>query len=188
MESIKLNKIVGFFDRHLLLSSFLLLVILGTLLAFYITYARTAHFSFIGGGIHNILFSAKWTILDIWLCVIPLFPISVVLFSFLKRKDSHGSQLSFSSKFLLSSIPAVSIVFLFTFLTIQETPGPYANDPMYLYSIAIFITGVYGVMFGAFFGRHSKTTKLRTLAQSAAVNILMGVYYVLFYLVSHFSI
>jgi len=188
MRSMTLNRIAGFFDRHLLLSSFLLLVILGTLLAFYITYAKTAHFFSMGGGIARVVSSAKLSILGIWLCMLLVFPISALLSSFLKRKDSHDSQLSFASKFLLSSIPAVSIVFLFTFLTIQETPGPYANDPMYLYSVAIFITGVYGVMFGAFFGRHSKATKTRILAQSAAVNILMGVYYVLFYLVSHFSI
>ena len=187
MESITLKKIGNFVDRHLFLSTFSLLVILGTLLAFYITYTRTAHFYTMGGGIERIVFSAGLSILGIWLCMLLVFPISVILYSFLKKKPSHNSHLSFSRKFILSSIPAVSVILLILW-TAQETPRDYTKEALYVYPIAIFISCVYSVMFGAFFGWQSKAKKMGIILQSVAVNTLMVVYYAVIYFLSHFSI
>lgn len=188
MRSMTLNKIAGFFDRHLFLSSFLLLVILGTLLSFYITYARTAHFYSMNGGIDRLLFSAKVSILGVWICVPLVFPISVFLNYFLKKNFSCPLQFSFLRRFILATVPALSIFFLITFSNAHEAPRHYPKEDMYLYLTAVLVSIVYSVMFGGFFGWQSKATKKGIILQSIAVNLLMVFYYALIYLLSHFSI
>jgi len=187
MQPIMLRKIDNFGRRHLLLSSFLFLLILGTILEFFGIYASTARSSSLDGGIENIIFSAKWSIFGIWVWVIPVFLFSLLLCSFLKKKGSHNARLSFSRKFVLGSIPALSIILLISVWIVEDTPRPFASNPMYLYPLAIFISCFYGAVFGAFFGWQSKVSRAGIIVQSISLNLLMGVYYIFLYALSQIS-
>lgn len=187
MKSITLKRIGNLVDRHSFLSSLLLLTILGTIMYFYVVYTSTAYSSLREGGIKDIIFSVKLAILDTWFCALLVSPISILLFIFLRTKPSCNSELSFPRRFAFSSFPALCVVFLITLWTAQDTPGPYAKGPFYLYTLAIFIASVYTVMFGGFFGWQSKSTKTGIVVQSITINILMAVYYAVIYLLSNFS-
>ena len=174
MKSNRLRKIGGFSERHILLSSFLCLLISSIFLGFFSVYTGTAGSFSLKGGIENIIFSAKWSIFGIWLWIIPVFFISLLFCSFLKKKSSYDASLSFFQKFILAFIPALATILLFSILIVRDIPRPYASNPMYLYSLSIFTSCLYSVLFASFFGWLSKLSRVGIIVRSSIVNLLMG--------------
>jgi len=179
-----LEKIDNFINRRPLLSSFLCLLVLGIILEFFWIYTDTARSSSLDGGIENIIISAKWSIFGIWVWVIPVFFISLILRSFLKKKGSHDDSLSFSRKFIFAFIPTLATILFFLVCIVEDIPRPYGSNPMYLYPLAIFTSCFYSAVFGTFFGWQSRVSRTRIIVQSIIVNSLMGVYLIFGYLVN----
>lgn len=187
MKSNRLEKIDNFARRHPLLSSFLCLYILSAILEFFLFYADTAKASTLGGGIENIILSARLSIFYNWLWIIPIFFISLLLCSFLKKKSSHDGSLSFSRKFFLAFIPALATILFFSIWIVQMIPRPYASNPMYLYPLAIFTSCFYSAVFSTFFGWQSKVSRVGIIVQAIIVSLLMGIFYVFFFALSYIS-
>jgi hypothetical protein len=112
----------------------------------------------------------KWSILGtIFLDSIPIYFISLLFYSFLKRKSSVYNNLSFYQKFIISIIPSFVIIFLlylwaasFSYYTLRDC------DPW-----AIFFYSIYSVIFAAFFGWFSNASKTRIIVQCFIINLLM---------------
>lgn len=177
-----LEKIDNFANRHPLLSSFLCLLILATALEFFGIYTGTVN-STLYVGIENIIISAKWSIFGIWVWIIPVFFISLLLCSFLKKKGSHDDSLSFPRKFILAFIPTLATILFLLICIVEDIPRPYARNAVYLYPLAIFTSCFYSAVFGTFFGWQSRVSRTRIIVQSIIVNLLMGVYLIFGYVV-----
>lgn len=182
-----LIRIDDFTNRRPLLSSFLCLLVLGTILEFFGIYTHTARSSSLDGGIENIIFSAKWSIFGIWVWVIPVSFISLLLCSFLKKKGSRDASLPFSKKFILAFIPAPATILLFSIWIVEDIPRPYSSNPMYLYPLAILTSCFYSAVFSAFLGWQSRVSRPVIIVQSIIVNLLMGSYHIFSHLLSQIS-
>jgi hypothetical protein len=168
MKSNRLRKIDNFANRHLLLSSFLCLIILGFIINFYWAFDnRESSFTFVG--VEEYISMIKLSIfLTFFFGSIPIFFISLLLYSFLKRKSSVYNNLSFYQKFIISFIPAFIIMLLF-YLCIASS----SYKPSDYYPGAVFISSVYSVIFATFFGWFSNASKTRIIVQCFIVNLLM---------------
>lgn len=185
MEPNSLEKIDNFARRHLLLSSFLCLLILGTIFNFFINYVETAKSSF-DWAIEEIIDFALSTIIPIIFWIIPSFIISLLLCYFLKKKSSQEAGLSFSQKFLPAFIPALGIILIFSTLIFLTTPRPYSYNLTYI-CLAIFTSCLYSTVISAFLGWLSKASKAGIIVQSFIVSLLMGIFYLFLHFLSRLS-
>ncbi len=189
MEPNRLEKIDNFTKRHLLLSSLLCLFILSLILEFYrfyMAYDISTPLEF--KGIAKVIFLAKNTVFNTGFCLIPIFIISLLLWSFLKKQSSPDATLSFSRKFIFSFIPALAIILLFSIWIVQDIPKPYAGNPMFLYPLAILTSCFYSAVFGAFFGWQSKVSRVEIIVQSVIVSFLMVIISLFLYGLSQISL
>lgn len=168
MTSSRLKTIDDFARRHLLFSSFVCLIILGFIINFYWAFrGRESSYTFVS--VAEYINMVKWSILGTFFWgSIPIFFISLLLYSFLKKKSSVYNNLSFYQKFILSFIPAFIIMFLF-YLCITSS----SYKPSDYYPGAVFVSSVYSVIFATFFGWLSNASKIRMIVQCIIVNLLM---------------
>ena len=174
MKSDTLRKIDDFAKRHLLLSSFLCLIILSLVFNFYISFVSsysviTTSSEFIDS-IDDILIASFF--LNIY-STIPIFFISLLLYFFLKKKSSSGLDLMFNKKFFLSFIPTLAIMLFFLIRIAQDAILRYSK-PTYLYNMAILVSFVCSAIFAIYFGWLSRASKLRIIVQCIIANLLIG--------------
>ena len=168
MKSNRLKKIDDFTRRHLLLSSFLCLIILGFIINFYWAFRRReSSFTFVG--VEEYISMIKWSILGaIFLDSIPIFFISLLLYFFLKRKSSVDNNLSFYQKFIISFIPAFITILLFYFWI-----ASFSCRPSDYYLGAVFVSSVYSIIFATYFSWISNASKIRIVVQILIISLLM---------------
>ena len=186
MKLNQLIKIGEFFERQLLLSSFLCLLILGTIFNFLLVYIETAKSSF-DWAIDEIIDFALSAIITAIFWVIPSFIISLLLCYFLRKKSSHDAGLSFSKKFFSAFIPALGTILLFSTLIFLATPRHYSNNPTFIF-LALFTSCLYSTVISAFFGWLSKASKAGIIVQSFIVSLLMGLFYMFLHFLSQISL
>lgn len=171
----KLNifmKIDSFARRHLLLGSFVCLLILSFILIYYMRYVLD-YVAFsevnIGERFVNLFVSTIW--ITLLFHSIATFAISILLSYFLK-KNTYINSLRYYKKYLLSFFPTLTII-LFVLITIPDTSTSYRNIP-YPYHMAILTSFVYSAIFSAFFSWLNKASKGKIILQSIVISILMG--------------
>ena len=178
-----------FFESHPLLSSFLCLLILSTILEFYRYYVHS-----VGPvplkleSIEKVIYFVKSSTLGAaYFWSVPVLFISLILWSFLKKESSSEESPTFYSRFALSLVPAFTVTLFFSISIIRHHKPIYYSRPDLLYPLAIITTCFYGAAFGAFFGWLSKGSKARIIIYSVIVNLLMGLFYYLLFLLSKIS-
>ena len=162
MKSNIIKKIDDFARRHLLLSSFLCLFILGIIINTYWAFDRP-------GLRRTFLYVAAENILTTFVFgSIPIFLVSLLLYSFIKKGISGHSDLAFSKRFVLSFIPTfiITLLFYLWYASSHYKPSDY-------YLGAVFVSSVYSVIFAAYFGWLSNATKKRIIGQCTIINLLM---------------
>jgi len=168
-----LMKIDKLAKRHLLLSSFLCLMLLALIINLYWTFENHSidNSQEIGEYIIN---TVKVSISDTFLFgLIPIFFISFIMHYFLKKKDSVYLILNFYRRLILSLIPSFIIILLF-FVWMNVS---YYFELSYYNPWSIFIYFVYSIISAAFFSWHSKASKSGIIIKFSIVLLLMGFYY-----------
>lgn len=175
MKSNILKKIDEFTRRHLLLCSFLCLIILSVVLNFYMGYALPTS-SLLPKVIERIIDLVVPSIIrTLFIGTIPIFVVSILLYHFLKKKTHTVPKLTYYKRFFLSFIPTLAIILFFSIRIAQYASTSYANPP-YPYQLAILTSFVYSVIFAAFFSWLSKASKLGITVQCIITSILMGLF------------
>lgn len=169
MKSNRLNKIDNFAKRHLLFSSFVCLMILGVIINFYWSFdRRESSYTFVG--IEEYIHMVKWSILGTFLWdLIPIFLISLLLTSFLKKESLDNIHLPFYQKFILSFITVSPIIFLF----FTGFFG-YGFDFRYYPDGAFVFLPTYSVIFSLYFGWFSNASRIGIIIHCFVVTLLMG--------------
>ena len=185
-----LKKIDEFSKRHTFLTSFLGLIILTPILNFLIVYLDIAEYPPSPGlrGVKMVFFiigdSFLWSI---W-WVIPILCIALFLFLFSKKKLYSAEQLTFRQNFILSFIPTLVIIVLFSIRIIQTYPSSYYSNPSWLYPLAIITSIIYSAGISAFLGWINKLSKRELIFQAIVVNVLIGLFYKFLYSVSNWHV
>ena len=144
MKSNILKRIDDFAKRHLLLSSFVCLIILSILINFYWAFDnRLLYHTGIEGFVDMVVSSILVTF---FVGSIPIFFISLLLYSFLKKKSSVYTGLTFYQRFILSLIPAFVIILLFFVCIVSCSYELSDCDPW-----GVFFYTIYSIIFAAFF-------------------------------------
>ena len=146
----------------------------------------TAGYYSLDGGVENIIYAATSAVPIFW--IIPIFFISLVLHSFLKYKSSQNAGFSFIRKFVFTCIPTLVIFLQFSIWIIRETLVFYPNTPLHLYTLGIFTSCLYSVVFSIFIVWLSEASGTRLIVQSIIVSFLMGVLYLFFSALSNWSV
>ena len=173
MKSNIFMKIDGFARRHLLLSSFVCLIILSFILVYYMSYILdyvfVGHKATIGVRLVDVFPATMWSTL--FFHSIPTFVISILLSHFLK-KNTYIAPLGYCKRCFLSFSSTLPII-LFVLIKTPDA-STFNNNIPYPYHMAILISFVYSVIFSIFFAWLSKASKERIIIQSIIVSILMG--------------
>jgi hypothetical protein len=173
MKSNAAKKIDAFARHHLFLSSFVCLMILSVILNFYMGYALPIS-SLLPNVVERLINLIVPSIIGtFFFSTIPILVVSSILFYCLKKKAPVIPDLSYSKKFSLSFIPTLAIILFFLIRIAQYASSSYANPP-YPYHFAIITSFVYSVIFAAFFGWLTDTTKLKIIVQCIIISILMA--------------
>ena len=180
------TRIDEFAKNHLLLSSYLCLLFISTFLEFFRIYAMTAGYYSLDGGVENIIYAATGAVPVFW--VIPVFFISLFLYSFLKYKRSQNARSSLMQKFILTFFPTLAVLLLFSIWIIQETLLFYPKTPLHLYPLGIFTSCLYSIVFSMFIVWLSEASGVRLIVQSTIVSLLMGFFYFFLSSLSRWSI
>jgi len=151
-------KMDEFVRRHLLLSSFLLISFDGFFLNYYY------QIIFLSSDFFNISsYNIKVDIIAFALCSIPVFIISLLMWSFLKNKDPVQIRQAFYHKLI--------ICFIATFLSVPLYLGEFRD---YSDLLGIFFAVVYGIAFSVFFAYFSYGSKKKIIVQCFIISILIG--------------
>ncbi len=173
MNSNIFMKIDSFARQHLLLTSFVCLIILSFILIYYMTYmveyVSVGHKATIGGRLADVYTGTIQTTLIFH--SLPTLAISILLSHFLHKK-THIVTLPYYKKYFLSFFPTLAII-LFVLFTMPNASTFFYKIPC-PYPMAILTSFVYSAVFSAFFTWLSKASKKRIIIQSIVISILMG--------------
>jgi hypothetical protein len=164
-----IEKFKDFSHRHLRLSCFLCLFLPSIVFSYYIAYSNEAVISTgFGASIEKIWGSLMEVLFVAPIVSIPIFLISLLLYTFLKQSSSVAADWTFPPKFLLVLLPAFITMFLGLFIL-----WPYLE-------IEIILVGlVNSVIFATYFAIFSEVSKIQFALQCITViptiNFLMSV-------------
>jgi len=172
MKSNTLKKIDAFAKRHLLLSSFVCLIILSLVFNLYISIASSYSIIITFSKFIDLVVSS---IIDtFFFSTIPILVISSLLLYFLEKKTSTDiPNLTYFKRLFLSFIPAMPIMLFFLIWIAQDAILRYSK-PTYLYDMAILVSFVCSAIFAIYFSWLSRASKLRIIVQCIIANLLIG--------------
>lgn len=176
MNSTVLKRIDDFVRRHPLLSSFLCLNILSVFPHFFFNY--TSFFRTLSpyprGLMEHLALSATSSIP--FFEIVPFFFISLLLYIFMKKKDSSFAPLNYFQSFIFSFVPSVLIILLVLIWMAKKTLAVYP-DAQLIYTLALFNGCLYSVGFSLFLGWYARLSKIRFIVTSIIVTLLVGMFY-----------
>ena len=164
-----IKKIEDFSHSYLCLSSFLYLLFPCAIYRFFLNFSGiNANGAGIVAFLDKVFRAFSFALLDTGLASIPIFLISLLLYTFLKQKSAVKANLSFFSKFILVFFPYY-FVMIFVYLAFSSI----------LHIAGILILFVYSAYFATYFALFSEVSKIQFVLQCIFVmpfiNLLIAV-------------